>query len=173
MFKNKKLNYLILLFVLLLAIYVFYKHKTKTTIIVSDEKTKDMKEDDELEDDEHEDDIDDIISQIAKEQKQIKQKCKITEDKFNMNGSKCQATKVDLCKLGSYKQCTNNKKPIFKSCDCHDPNSILCDRKDNVSEKCLHDYQVFDRKQKFKDNKNNTRVNMFHSNKKTVFDKLK
>jgi len=171
MFKNKKLNYLILLFVLLLAIYVFYKHKTKTTIIVSEEKTKEIEQDDELEDDEH--DIDDIISQIAKEQKQIKQKCKITEDKFNMNSSKCLATKVDLCKLGSYKQCTNNKKPIFKSCDCQDPNSILCDRKDNVSEKCLHDYQVFDMKQKFKDNKNNTRVNMFHSNKKTVFDKLK
>ena len=166
MFKNKKLNYLVLLFVLLLAIYVFFKHKTKTTsIIVSDEDTQ--------VEEEPKDDIDDIITQIVKEQKQIKQKCKITEDKFNMNGSKCQATKVDLCKLGSYKQCTNNKKPIFKSCDCHDPNSILCDSKDNVSEKCLHDYQVFDMKQKFKDNKNNTRVNMFHSNKKTVFDKLK
>ena len=87
-----------------------------------------------------------------------------------MNGSKCQSTKVDLCKLGSYEQCTNNKKPVFKSCDCHEPNSILCDETENLSEKCLHDFKVFDdMKTPFKDNKENTRINMFHSSKENSF----
>ena len=84
---------------------------------------------------EEEPDIEDIIKQIENKKKEIKKKCKIKENKYNMNGSKCQSTKVELCKLGSYKQCTNNKKPIFKSCDCHEANSILCDDTENVSRK--------------------------------------
>lgn len=160
--KDNRFIFLFVVFMLFFAIYIFFKNKTSTTKIIVQEKEI-----------EEEPAIEDIIKQIENKKKEIKKKCKIKENKYNMNGSKCQSTKVDLCKLGSYKQCTNNKKPIFKSCDCHEANSILCDDTENISEKCLHDFKVFDMKTPFKDNKENTRVNMFHSTKKTVFDKLK
>ena len=159
--KDNRFIFLFVVFILLFAIYIF-KNKTSTTKIIVQEKEI-----------EEEPDIEDIIKQIENKKKEIKKKCIIKENKYNMNGSKCQSTKVELCKLGSYKQCTNNKKPIFKSCDCHEANSILCDDTENVSEKCLDNFKVYDMKTPFKDNKENTRVNMFHSSKKTVFDKLK
>ena len=158
--KDNKVTILLIIFLLIFAVYVFFKHKTKTTKIV-------------IQDDQEEPTIDDIISEIEDKKQKIKKKCKLPVSKFDMNGSKCQSTKVDLCKLGSYKQCTNNRKPLFKSCDCHEPNSILCDDNDNISEQCLRGHNVYDLKKPYKDNKNNTRVNMFHSAKKTVFDKLK
>ncbi len=169
--KNKNIYYLLLLFVLILVIYVVYRNKVSVTkVLVKDEQEDDVSQKDIQEQDEE--DIDDIVSQISKDD-EIKQKCKLKENKYDMNGSKCQSTKVELCKLGSYDQCTNNKKPKFKSCDCSEPNSILCNDNDNLSEKCLHDYKVFENKKPLEDNKNNTRVNIFHSTKKTVFDKLK
>lgn len=160
--KDNRFIFLFVVFMLFFAIYIFFKNKTSTTKIIVQEKEI-----------EEEPAIEDIIKQIENKKKEIKKKCTIKENKYNMNGSKCQSTKVELCKLGSYKQCTNNKKPIFKSCDCHEANSILCDDTENVSEKCLDNFKVYDMKTPFKDNKENTRVNMFHSSKKTVFDKLK
>ena len=72
------------------AIYIFFKNKTSTTKIIVQEKEI-----------EEEPDIEDIIKKIENKKKEIKKKCKIKENKYNMNGSKCQSTKVELCKLGS------------------------------------------------------------------------
>ena len=64
----------------------------------------------------------------------VKQKCQLDED---INSGKCQESKEEICPMGCYKQCTNNVKPLLKNCDCHDRNSLLCNKKEKLSEKCL------------------------------------
>ena len=104
------------------------------------------------------------------------QKPQISEcsiNKNNMNNSKCFNTKVNECKLGSYKQCTNNKKPVLKQCDCYERSSLMCKNNENLSVKCLIENNHYDNKKQHKNNPNNTRVGMFNSDKETPFDKLK
>ena len=65
----------------------------------------------------------------------------------------CYLNKDDNCKVGSYKQCTNNIKPII-NCDCKERYFELC--KPNISPKnSTHEYDL-----RYLDNH---RVNMYNS----------
>ena len=145
---NNNLLFYFVIAVLILIIYSIYKNKISVTRVVITKK----------------------IDKPIIEKPKIED-CSI--DKNKMNNSKCFQTKVDECKVGSYKQCTNNKKHTIKTCDCYERSSLLCNENENLSIKCLIENNHYKTKKKYNNNPNNTRVGMFNVDRKTPFDNLK
>ena len=67
----------------------------------------------------------------------------------------CYLNKEDNCKVGSYKQCTNNVKPI-SNCDCKEPYFELCSLINSSSSK--DNSHVYDLR-----HVDNHRVNIYNS----------
>lgn len=141
---------IIVLLILTFSYFVFknYKHNhlkkisdKKEAIIVEKQKQEELKE---------------MMKQLtqlnkatettkskSENRKAILDSCKLDK---NMNSGKCHNTKVEHCPMGSYKQCTNNKKIVVNNCDCHDRNSILCQDNMKLSEKCLENNDMLKNK---------------------------
>ena len=147
--KNSLLFYFIIA-VMILIIYSIYQNKISVTKVIISKK---------------------IHKPIVQKPKPKIEDCSI--DKNKMNNSKCFETKVDECKVGSYQQCTNNKKHTIKTCDCYERSSLLCKENENLSVKCLLENNHYEAKKKYNNNSNNTRVGMFNTDRKTPFDNLK
>ena len=100
----------------------------------------------------------------------IKSECH--DNSLILDKAKCFESKVDLCPMSSYKQCTNNTYPIGDSkCNCLEKSYELCKQNQQFSEKCYYNKVI--KKPDIHiigDNScKNNRVNMYHG-KKSLFD---